>query len=99
MPVQIPARRGADQLARPHATMPRVTVPGPRRRAIPRDGWIFLLAYLPLLLTLLLVAFWLTPWGNPCPEWEPCDESHESRVESRDSDARRQSPDPDPDAS
>jgi hypothetical protein len=74
MPVQIPARRGADQLARPHATMPRVTVPGPRRRAIPRDGWIFLLAYLPLLLTLLLVAFWLTPWGNPCPEWEPCDD-------------------------
>jgi hypothetical protein len=71
MPVQIPARRGADQLARPHATMPRVTVPGPRRRVLPRDGWIFLLGYLPLLQTLLLVAFWLTPWGNPCPEWEP----------------------------
>ena len=67
MPVQIPARRGAAELSGPHAEMPRVTVPGPRRRIIPRDGWIFLLAYLPLLLT-LLVAFWLTPWEKPCPD-------------------------------
>ena len=33
---------------------------------------IYLLVLLPLIVTLLFVAFQLTPWGDACPAEAPC---------------------------
>ena len=53
--------------------LPPIRLAAPEQRRV--SIWIigaYLLALLPLLVTLLFLALQLTPWGDPCPPEAPC---------------------------
>ena len=66
----------SDLLEAPPWELPRgprltLSVPDAYENQRPRLG-IYLLALLPLIITLLFVVFQLTPWGDACPAEAPC---------------------------